>query len=314
LSNLSTPGPRRWIAAFGLVSILLVTGYSLRNYYSVPRYMKGIDWREYVDQLLECAEPGDVLIQNYPDPGLTYHLRDRMSRVLLPTGFPVDTQQTEAELQRLAESHPRIWLQPSKYSQWDSEGLVETWLDRYALKAAEKVFPRTRLVRYLPRQTYESMIPPVQAILGDRIQLVGYLLERESGIERRGLCESPQFLDSVTLQPGERLYLILFWRPLSQIAEDYTVFSHLYSEDGRLWGQKDGQPIGGSYPTSRWQLGETIVDRYEILLDPEAPAGKYLLAAGMYDLASGGRLPVAGDDEFLLAEDRLLLTTILVEP
>ena len=314
LSNLSMPGPRRWIAAAGLVSILLVTGYSLRNYYSAPRYMKGIDWREYVEQLLACAEPGDVLIQNYPDPGLTYHLRDRMSRVLLPTGFPVDVQQTEAELQRLAESQARIWLQPSKYSQWDSEGLVETWLDRYALKAAEKVFPRTRLVRYLPRQTYESMIPPVQAVLGDRIRLVGYLLERESGIQSRGLCEPPQFPDSVTLQPGERLYLTLFWHPLSQIAEDYTVFSHLYSEDGRLWGQKDGQPVGGSYPTGRWQMGETIVDRYEIRLDPEAPAGEYLLAVGMYDLASGERLPVAGDEEFLLDEDRILLTTILVEP
>jgi hypothetical protein len=314
LSNLSTSGPRRWIAAFGLIWILLVTGYSLRNYYFVPRHMKGIDWREYVGQLLECAEPGDVLIQNYPDPGLTYHLRDRMPRVLLPTGYPVDIQQTEAELQRLSKTHARIWLQPAKYGQWDSEGLVETWLDRYTLKVAELAFPRARLARYLPRQTYESMISTVQVVLGDRIQLVGYALERESGVQSGGLCEPSQLLDTVTLRPGERLYLTLFWQPLSQIAEDYTVFSHIYSEDGRLWGQKDSQPVGGSYPTSRWQLDEPIVDRYEILLDPEAPVGEYLLTAGMYDLVTGDRLPVAGDDEFLMDEDRILLTTILVGP
>jgi hypothetical protein len=192
--------------------------------------------------------------------------------------------------------------------------LVETWLDRYTLKVAERVFPRARLVRYLPRQTYESMIPSVQVTLGERIQLVGYVLETESSVQSSGLCEPPQFLERVTLQPGERLYLTLIWQPLSQIADDYTVFSHLYSEDGRLWGQKDSQPVGGSYPTSRWQLGEAIVDRYEILLDAEAPGGEYLLTAGMYDLVTGDRLPVAGDDEFLMDQDRILLTTISVGP
>lgn len=314
LSNLSTQGPRRWIAAFGLVWILLVTGFSLRNYYSVPSHMKGIDWREYVSQLLACAEPGDVLVQNYPDPGLTYHLRDRMPRILLPTGYPVNIQETEAELKRLSETHTRIWLQPAKYSQWDSEGLVETWLDRYTLKVAEQVFPRARLTRYLPLETYEPMIAPVQVVLGEKVQIVGYVLEGETEVVGGASCEPWRFTDTVTLQPGERMYLTLFWRPLSQIAEDYTVFSHLYSADGHLWGQMDGQPVGGSYPTSRWRLDETIVDRYELVLDPGAPAGEYVLAAGMYDLASGERLPVAGDDEFLMDEDRIRLTTIHVVP
>ncbi|HSR34822.1 MAG TPA: hypothetical protein VLY63_29995, partial [Anaerolineae bacterium] len=314
LSNLSTQGPRRGIAAFGLVWILLVTGFSLRNYYSVPSHMKGIDWREYVSQLLACAEPGDVLVQNYPDPGLTYHLRDRMPRILLPTGYPVNIQETEAELKRLSETHTRIWLQPAKYSQWDSEGLVETWLDRYTLKVAEQVFPRARLTRYLPLETYEPMIAPVQVVLGEKVQIVGYVLEGETEVVGGASCEPWRFTDTVTLQPGERMYLTLFWRPLSQIAEDYTVFSHLYSADGHLWGQMDGQPVGGSYPTSRWRLDETIVDRYELVLDPGAPAGEYVLAAGMYDLASGERLPVAGDDEFLMDEDRIRLTTIHVVP
>jgi hypothetical protein len=34
----------------------------------------------------------------------------------------------------------------------------------------------------------------------------------------------------------------------------------------------------------------------------------------MYDLVTGDRLPVAGDDEFLMDEDRILLTKIPVGP
>jgi hypothetical protein len=278
----------------------------------VPSYMKGIDWREYVSQLMKCAQPGDVLIQNYPDPGLTYHLRDRLPRVLLPTGYPMDVQATEAELRRLSEVYSRIWLQPSKYSQWDSEGLVESWMDRNALKVAEKAFPRVRLSLYWPRQTYEPNLSPVEATVGGRIQLVGYLLEEEAELQNRGLCEPPLLADALTVHPGEHLHLTLFWRPLSQLLEDYTVFTHVYAPDGRLWGQKDSQPVSGTYPTSQWKMGETIVDRYEIELDPGAPAGEYQVAVGMYDLVTGERLPVVGDDQFFMEENRILLTTLQV--
>jgi len=313
LSNVSVRGPRRWIATFGLIWILIATGYSLRNYYTVPRYMKGVDWRDYVAQLLACAQPGDVLIQNYPDPGLTYHLDDQMPRMLLPMGYPVDVPGTEAELRRLSETYSRIWLQPAKYSQWDSEGLVETWMDRNTLKVAEQEFPRARLARYLPSRSYESLITPVQSTLGEKIQLVGYALERESEAQSRGLCEDPQFAETPSLRPGERLTLALFWRPLSPLEEDYTVFSHLYDPEGHLRGQKDGQPVGGGYPTSAWRAGETIVDKYEIQLDPEAPPGQYQLAVGMYDLVTGERLPLTGDGRFVMQEDRILLTTLQVE-
>jgi mannosyltransferase len=313
LSNVSGRGPRRWMATFGLIWILIATGYSLRNYYTVPRYMKGIDWRDYVAQLLACAQPGDVLIQNYPDPGLTYHLHDQMPRVLLPMGYPVDVQGTEAELRRLSETYSRIWLQPAKYSQWDSEGLVETWMDRNTLKVAEQEFPRARLARYLPPRSYEPLITPVHVTLGEKVQLVGYALERESEAQNRGLCEGPQFAETLNLHPGERLTLALFWRPLSQLEEDYTVFSHLYDPEGHLRGQMDGQPLGGRYPTSAWQTGETIADKYEIQLDPQAPPGEYQLAVGMYDLVTGVRLSVTGDERFLMEEDRILLTTLQVE-
>jgi uncharacterized membrane protein len=308
LSDLSLPGPRRWVAVLGLIWILAASGFSLHNYYSVPRHMKGIDWRSYVTRLLAYAQPGDVLIQNYPDPGLTYHLRDRMARVLLPAEYPVDVQGTVDELRRLSEAHSRVWLQPQRYALWDTEGLVEGWMDRYAFKVAEEAFGSARLSLYLPPQTYKQVMSPIEAVFEDRIRLVGYVLETE----HRGLSASPRPPDPVSLQPGGQLYLSLFWQSLAGIPSDYTVFTHLYDQSERLWGQKDGPPIDGSYPTSKWQLGETLVDRYEIPLHPQAPAGAYRLAVGLYDPSTGVRLPVSGDASVLMGADRVLLTRVQV--
>jgi hypothetical protein len=266
-----------------------------------------------VAQLLAYAQPDDVLIQNFPDPGLTYHLRDRMPRVLLPSGYPVDVQGTLDGLQRLSETHSRIWLQPQRYERWDTEGLVERWLDRYAYKVGEAAFGGARLSLYLPPQTYEEVLSPVQAVFYERIRLVGYVLETESGIQNRGLGAPPRGSGTVSLQPGERLYLTLFWQSDAKISEDYTVFVHLYDQSERLWGQKDGPPMGGSYPTSRWQLDERLADRYEVLPDPQTPAGEYRLAVGMYVLATGERLPVIGDEGILMGADRVLLAMMIVE-
>jgi hypothetical protein len=313
LSNLSAPGARRWVAALGLAWMVATSGYSLHNYYYVPRHIKGIDWRSYVARLLQSAEPGDVLVQNFPDPGLTYHLRDRMPRVLLPPGYPVDVEGTVDELRHLSEAHSRIWLQPQRYKLWDAEGLVERWLDRYALKVGEEAFGSARLSLYLSPQAYEAVLSPVGATFHDGMRLVGYVLEAETGAQRRGLSAPPQTPDVVSLRPGERLYLTLLWQSVAEIPGDYTCFAHLYDEGERLWGQHDGPPVGGSYPTSRWRLGETLVGRYEIPLDPQAPGGAYRLAVGMYAPATGERLPVEGDEEMLMGAERVLLARVQVE-
>ena len=42
---------------------------------------------------------------------------------------------------------------------------------------------------------------------------------------------------------------------------DYTAFVHLVGPGG-LAAQRDTQPGAGSYPTTRWEPGETIVDRF----------------------------------------------------
>ncbi len=55
----------------------------------------------------------------------------------------------------------------------------------------------------------------------------------------------------------------------------------------------------GDYPTTLWAPGEIIVDTHPI--DPTTlPPGDYYLLAGLYDPATGERLPAFGPDGPLL--------------
>ncbi len=114
---------------------------------------------------------------------------------------------------------------------------------------------------------------------------------------------------------GELLDLTLYWQALEEMEESYSVFTHLlgpYNEatGGPLWGQDDSLPLRGSYPTTRWEEGEIVVDFYHLPIPPEAPAGEYEIEIGIYLLSTLERLPVRGPGG---EGDRILLGRIRVE-
>jgi hypothetical protein len=113
------------------------------------------------------------------------------------------------------------------------------------------------------------------------------------------------------LQPGQNVDVTLVWQALAPMDEDYTIFVHLLGPDGHLHGQVDAWPVQGTFPTSTWGQGETIEDRYLVLLDPDAPAGSYQLEIGVYLLATNTRLPVI-NGEGLPVDDHVLLGGLIV--
>mgnify|MGYP001078325195 CR=1 FL=1 len=143
------------------------------------------------------------------------------------------------------------------------------------------------------------VIPPMSRPLGanfaGKISLLGYDL-------------SPSSLTS-----GEALHLTLYWQALSKTEGDYTIFTHLIDEEGRIWGQKDNFPAGGTRPTSGWVEGEVVADGYSIEVQGDAPSGEYLVEVGVYDLATGERLVAFDKEGERLAGDRVILTKIWAE-
>jgi hypothetical protein len=113
---------------------------------------------------------------------------------------------------------------------------------------------------------------PVLASLGEQIELLGYDLVP-------------------LLDTDERtLKITLYWRAVTALEKDYTLFLHVTAPDGFVKAQRDQQPFNGLWPTSRWTAGDVLADRYTIQLDDWLQPGEYLLLAGLYDPQSGQRL------------------------
>jgi len=124
---------------------------------------------------------------------------------------------------------------------------------------------------------------------------------------------------------GEPFRVALYWhavcsearseaecRAVEPIAADYKVFVHLLTADGRLLAQDDSEPVAWTYPTSRWRAGEYIMDEHWLTLPPDAPRGVVWLSVGLYDPASGARLPAHDEGGTRLPEDRAVLRSIRV--
>ena len=91
--------------------------------------------------------------------------------------------------------------------------------------------------------------------------------------------------------PGDLMTVTLHWTADAPDGRDYTVFVHLLDAAGQLVAQSDGQPRAGMYPTSIWSGGEHIVDEHALILPASLPPGDYSIRVGLYDAASGARLP-----------------------
>jgi hypothetical protein len=97
------------------------------------------------------------------------------------------------------------------------------------------------------------------------------------------------------LEPGGTLSLTLAWRVRAETERSYAVFLHLVDGQGQIVAQHDGAPAQGTLPTSLWLANEIIVDAHTLELPATLAAGRYTLRIGLYDPATGERLPVVSD-------------------
>lgn len=134
---------------------------------------------------------------------------------------------------------------------------------------------------------------PLEIAVGDAITLVGF--------------DAPE-----RLAPGDTLRVALYWQARVAVVGDFKVFVHVFAPDGTLAAQSDAVPVYWTYPTTAWQPGETIRDVHVIPLDAELPRGDYRVLAGMYDPATGARLPLRDAQGSPLADDAAPLFTLRV--
>ena len=114
-------------------------------------------------------------------------------------------------------------------------------------------------------------------------------------------------------QPGASLHLTLHWAALAPVAQSYTVFTQLLGPDLQLYGQLDHPPLDNLWPTSRWQPGDRLADRYDLPINPAAPPGDYQLLVGMYDPQTGQRLTITQNGQ-PIPDNAIRLVTVRIGP
>ncbi len=99
-------------------------------------------------------------------------------------------------------------------------------------------------------------------------------------------------------RPGQIVRLDVRWYvPRGRPQQDYTTLIHLGQPDRPPLSTGDSPPLGGDYPTRAWRNGEVIDDDYRLVVPAGLAPGRYPVWIGMYDPASGARLPVTVEGE-----------------
>jgi hypothetical protein len=101
---------------------------------------------------------------------------------------------------------------------------------------------------------------------------------------------------SGVIQGGSTLHVTVYWQAVRPPAGDYGVTVRLVDPAGHsLLERRNRHPVGGTYPTSRWQAGEVVGDYYALALPPYLPSGEVRLLAFLEAPSSGDDLSGAGD-------------------
>lgn len=267
----------RWQRTVGQAAaavVLLGFGFSLLNHYTNPAFSKTRGMREVAATLAAEATPDDVFIANFPDPATVYYLRHLvppLDYVMLPGGPNALPEAVAASVADLATTHNRLWHVPVRAAQWDADGLVEQALRDNAIEDRAWQHGKLRLLRFASTASALPGWQPLGAVFDGGIVLDG---------------ASVQVVDG-------SVFAVLGWQAAARQSRDLTVFVHAVAPDGMLAGQHDGVPGDGRQPTSGWETGNAVYDRHRFDLDLSFDVDGMVIRVGLYDPATGERLPLA---------------------
>lgn len=166
--------------------------------------------------------------------------------------------------------HERLWLVLPQTAPADPVSSTERWWAERAAFFDERWVGEVRVVRFVraPGGSGTGLGP--MHVLGESVELLAPGLAQSDGL----------------------IVVTLPWRARHPLDRELRVFVQLLGPDGQVVSQQDRAPVSGFAPSSTWLPGETVLDRYALPLP--AGGGPFRLIAGLSDLTTGARLPVAG--------------------
>ncbi|HEY3497406.1 MAG TPA: carbohydrate-binding family 9-like protein [Polyangiaceae bacterium] len=154
-------------------------------------------------------------------------------------------------------------------------------------------------------QAYVLEQPPaieqkLDVVIDDKMELLGFKLEPKG-----------------TLKVGQKVKLILYWRPKAKITPGYILLTHLLDGSGERLSNLDnngplrkGEKYRPAYPPHAWEPGKVYVDELSFEIPKKLKTDRMQIVAGMVKGNSKNRLPItAGKKD---SENRAFVTSVSV--
>jgi hypothetical protein len=109
-------------------------------------------------------------------------------------------------------------------------------------------------------------------------------------------------------KPGDKVDLTFYWEVTRPMQQPGSVFVHFYAPNGALFGQADKPDPVVFIPTTRWLPGLVRQDVEVAAIRPDAPAGVYTVAVGLWDRSTGRRSLVLDAAGQPTKQEKLVLT------
>ncbi|MBN1992657.1 MAG: glycosyltransferase family 39 protein [Anaerolineae bacterium] len=317
--NKPSSGPqstlRHTLRPLALISPLLLSALlyfnllALQNYFTNPLYAKAPPWHLYHHYVSDNARPEDLMLTNFPEAAVSYYSPAALPFRVIPDERDRSTAARLAEIESVANQFRRIWFLPLLRQGFDEQGDVLNWLDRHADRVDQTFFPVFHVNLYLTPPAIANALVGQPAAFAHGVRLRGYQIFNKAGDSRlTGMPGEKTHL--LTLEPGDEFTLSLYWQANGPTPTPYTVFTHLIAANGFNQAGQDNQPVWGTYPTTAWQPGEKITDKYTLTLPQGLPSGDYRLHVGWYQADTLARTPVLAEDGRPL-DDHLILSIII---
>ena len=256
---------RRALGVAALTLVLAVTVFSLTLFYTDPTYAKAT-YTDYLSHILVNAGPNDaLLIKGTSQTKAARYGGDRLDRIVNLSGRVADRPQEEVEtmVAEIADEHDVVWLAIQNPA---GPGFVKDWLDAHGYQVQRDQVDEVQVYAYTFPTAMPAPRPPTNVMGPAPITLTW---SAPGGAKAGGIV------------PVE-----LRWEPRGPVIKDGRVSLRVYdAKDGIVW-QRDRVPGDGAYPTSEWQVGQVVADRYGIRLPHDLPPGIYTLRVIFYNYAN----------------------------
>jgi len=116
-------------------------------------------------------------------------------------------------------------------------------------------------------------------------------------------------IDVDEITPGKAFTLTHYWKVLNPVGDDWKIFIHLESPDGKKSHlNADHVPIGGKYPVALWKKGEIIRDIHRVSIPTSWPSDQLQLLVGAWKGPLRMKVTSGPHD----SENRIVVTTLKV--